>query len=366
MSGGPLAGLRVIEMAGIGPGPFAGMLLADLGADVIRVDRPSSGAGDERARRDVVNRGKRSVIADLKTQAGVDLVLRLVESSDALIEGMRPGVMERLGLGPDVCRERNPRLVYGRMTGWGQSGPLAHVAGHDINYIALTGALWAMGRPGEPPSPPLNLVGDYGGGAMFLVVGVLAALLERASSGEGQVVDAAMVDGTAAITALFSALRATGSWTDQRGANVLDGGAPYYDVYECADGRYLSVGAIEPQFYAELVRRSGFRSDETEAERLRQPAREEWPQYRADWAALFRTRTQAEWTALLSEHDTCVQPVLDWDEATDHPHLRARATFIERDGIVQPAPAPRFSRTPPGVVRRPPVPGEHAGEVAGV
>jgi alpha-methylacyl-CoA racemase len=255
----------------------------------------------------------------------------------------------------------NPRLVYGRMTGWGQDGPLAPRAGHDIDYIALTGALWAMGRPEEPPVPPLNLVGDYGGGAMFLVVGVLAALLERTRSGRGQVIDAAMVDGTAVLTTLFTAMRATGAWTDQRGANVIDGAAPYYAVYGCADGRFLAVGAIEERFYAELVERTGFRAGRED--RFRQPPPEDWEEHRAEWGALFRTRTRDAWTALLGDTDACAQPVLDWAEAPQHPHLVARATFTTIDGIVQPAPAPRFSRTPARVARRPPLPGDLTGEL---
>jgi alpha-methylacyl-CoA racemase len=361
---GPLAGVRVVEMAGIGPAPFAGMMLADMGADVVRVDRPTDGAVDTNARKDVVNRGKRSVTADLKTESGRAFAVSLIDRADVVLEGMRPGVMERLGLGPEACLARNPRLVYGRMTGWGQSGPLAHVAGHDINYIAITGALWAIGRGNERPTPPLNLVGDYGGGAMFLVVGVLAALLERGRSGAGQVVDAAMVDGTATLTSLFSALRATGGWNDQRGTNLLDTGAPFYDVYECADGGFLAVGAIEPQFYRELVERSGFRAGEDEARRFRQPAPPDWPADRVEWAALFRTRTRDEWAGLLAGSDACVQPVLDWEEAARHPHLRDRGTFADIDGIVQPAPAPRFSRTGSAVSRRPPLPGEHSEEVA--
>jgi alpha-methylacyl-CoA racemase len=360
---GPLAGVHVVEIGGIGPVPFAAMLLADLGAEVIRVDRPSSGPSSTDARRDVVNRGKRSVTADLKVPAGKELALELADHADVLLEGLRPGVMERLGLGPDVCLQRNPRLVYARMTGWGQTGPLAQRAGHDINYIALTGALWATGRANERPAPPLNLVGDYGGGSMFVVMGVLAALLERTNSGHGQVIDAAMVDGTAALTTLFSSLRATDRWIDERGANLIDTGAPFYDVYECADGKFLAVGAIEQEFYEELVRRTGFREDRDEGERMHQPTRDEWPAHRPEWSALFLTRTRDEWSELLSDTEACAQPVLTWEEAQQHPHLVARSTFTNIDGIGQPAPAPRFSRTPTRVRRLPPLPGEHSAEI---
>jgi len=360
-STGPLAGVRVVELAGLGPGPFAAMLLADLGADVVRVDRP---AGAGASRQDVVNRGKRSVAVDLKAPAGRDLVLRLVDSADVLLEGFRPGVAERLGLGPQDCADRNRRLVYARMTGWGQQGPLASVAGHDIDYIALTGALWATGRPDERPTPALNLVGDYAGGSMFLVMGVLAALLEAARSGRGQVVDAAMVDGASVLTTMFTALRSMGVWAGGRGQNFLDTGAPWYEVYTCADGRFVAVGALESQFYAELVRLTGFREGEPDQVRLRQPGPERWPADKALWSQLWASRDRDDWTALLGHTDACVQPVLDWDERLEHPHLQARGTFVELDGIVQPAPAPRLSRTPPAVRQRPPVPGEHTREVA--
>lgn len=363
---GPLAGLKVLEMAGIGPGPYAAMLLADMGADVVRVERPSgtptpvAGVGLER---DVVNRGKRSVAIDLKSPDGIDAVRRLVAAADVLIEGFRPGVMERLGLGPDDCLDINPRLVFGRMTGFGQDGPLAPHAGHDIGYIALTGALWATGRNDEKPVPALNLVGDYGGGSMFLVFGIMCALFERISSGCGQVVDAAMVDGAASLTTMFSALRAMGVWRDERGVNLLDTGAPFYEVYECADGKFLAVGALEPQFYAELVRRTGFRSDRPEAERFAQGSRETWPADKAEWAALFRTRSRDEWAALLAESDACVQPVLDWTEARAHPHMASRRTFLDVAGVSQPAPAPRFSRTPGAIDGLPPYAGQHTDEV---
>ena len=362
MSGGPLAGVRVVELAGIGPGPFAAMLLADLGADVVRIDRAGP-VSEAAARADVVNRGKRSLAVDLKSDAGRDVVLRLVETADVLLEGFRPGVAERLGLGPGDCAVRNRRLVYGRMTGFGQDGPLSRVAGHDIGYIALTGALWGSGRAEERPAPPLNLLGDYAGGSMFLVMGVLAAVLEARTSGQGQVVDAAMVDGTSVLTTMFSALTAMGVWDPtRRGSNLLDTGAPFYEVYECADGRFISVGALEPQFYAELVRRTGFRDGEPD--RFAQPGPADWEAHEQEWTALWRTRTRDEWAELLSSTDACVQPVLDWAEARDHPHLRARGTHVELDGIVQPAPAPRLSRTPGGVARRPPVPGEHTAELA--
>ena len=358
---GPLAGVRVVELAGLGPAPFAAMLLADMGAEVVRVDRP---AGTGAARQDVVNRGKRSVAVDLKTPGGRDLVLALVDRADVLVEGFRPGVAERLGLGPAQCSARNRRLVYGRMTGWGQDGPLAKVAGHDIDYIALTGALWASGRAEERPVPALNLVGDYAGGSMFLVMGVLAALLELGRSGEGQVVDAAMVDGASVLTTMFTALQGMGVWGADRGANVFDTGAPFYEVYACADGRWVAVGALEPQFYAELVRITGFLAGSPDEVRYAQPALADWPAHKAMWEQLWRTRSRDEWTALLGHTDACVQPVLDWAERLEHPHLVERATFVEVDGTVQPAPAPRLSRTPGAISRRPPVPGEHTREVA--
>jgi alpha-methylacyl-CoA racemase len=344
--------VRVIELAGIGPGPFAAMLLADMGAEVIRIERvtPQAGRpGADLATRDVINRGRRSVAVDIKHPGGRDLVLDLVERSDVLLEGFRPGVAERLGLGPDACLQRNPRLVYGRMTGWGQEGPLAQFAGHDINYISLTGALWATGRAQEKPVPPLNLVGDYGGGGMFLAFGVACALLEAGRSGQGQVVDAAMVDGSAVLSTMFTAMRAMGSWTNERGVNPLDTGFPHYEVYECADGKFISVGALEPQFYAELVRRTGFQDEGDRLDRATFADRKE------RWAALFLTKTRDEWAQIAAESDACLAPVLDWEEAPAHPHLQARGTYVEVDGIVQPTPAPRFSRTP-GEIRRGPVP----------
>jgi alpha-methylacyl-CoA racemase len=360
---GPLAGVRVVELAGIGPGPFAGMLLADLGADVVRVDRPVTDPVPDGYRRDIVNRGKRSIALDLKAPADLDTARRLITAADVLIEGFRPGVMERLGLGPDDCATLNPRLVYGRMTGWGQDGPLAHRAGHDIDYIAVTGALWAIGRKDERPTPPLNLLGDYAGGSMFLVVGILAALQERTTSGRGQVVDAAMVDGTAVLTTMFSALRSMGMWTDERASNFLDTGAPHYEVYECADGKWLAVGALEPQFYAELVRLTSFREGEPDEIRFRQDGPERVAAAKQEWTALFLTRTRDEWTDLLQDSDACAAPVLNWVEAPEHPHLAARGTFTEADGIVQPAPAPRFGRSDTPLRRPPPYPGEHTDEV---
>jgi alpha-methylacyl-CoA racemase len=369
---GPLRGLRVVEMAGIGPGPYAAMLLADMGADVVRVERPTgtpnpaapvSNIQPPATAHDVVNRGKRSIAVDLKSPDGVAVIRRLVATADVLLEGFRPGVMERLGLGPDECAEINPRLVYGRMTGFGQDGPLASYAGHDIGYIALTGALWATGRSDERPVPALNLVGDYGGGSMFLVFGVMCALFERNVSGRGQVIDAAMVDGAASLTTMFAALRAMGVWRDERGNNLLDTGAPYYEVYECADGKFIAVGALEPQFYAELVRRSGFRAEQSDSDRVRQGKPESWAADKEEWAALFRTKSRDDWAALLAESDACVQPVLDWREAQQHPHLVARQTFLDVGGVGQPAPAPRFSRTVPNVRRLPPYPGQHTAEV---
>jgi alpha-methylacyl-CoA racemase len=357
---GPLARLRIVEFAGIGPGPFCGLLLADMGADVLRVDRAEEvpGAPPAKPPLDLLGRGRRSVGIDLKHREGVELALRLVERSDALIEGYRPGVMERLGLGPEPCLQRNPRLVYGRMTGWGQSGPLAHAAGHDINYIALAGALHAMGRAGEPPAVPLNLVGDFGGGGMLLALGVVAALLERQSSGRGQIVDAAMVDGTALLMTLFYGLRAAGAWRDERGTNALDGGAHYYEVYETRDGRHVAVGALEPRFYADLLRRIGL----AEPGLPRQQDRREWPQMKERLRALFLQKTRDEWCALLEGSDACFAPVLSMAEAPDHPHNRERQTFAQVAGVVQPGPAPRFSRTASAIARPPPHPGQHTDE----
>jgi crotonobetainyl-CoA:carnitine CoA-transferase CaiB-like acyl-CoA transferase len=340
---GPLAGIKVVELAGIGPGPMCAMLLADLGATVLRIDRPEpSDLGIPRSLRyDLLLRGRRSLALDLKRPEGKALALRLVERADALIEGFRPGVTERLGLGPDDCLARNPRLVYGRVTGWGQEGPLAHAAGHDINYIALAGALHAFGRHGQPPTPPLNLLGDFAGGALYLALGLVCGILEARRSGEGQVVDAAMVDGTASLMTAFHGMVAAGLGRHERGTNFNDTGAHFYEAYECADGRWISVAAIEGKFYVELLRRL----DIDPATMPPQMDRERWPEAKTRLTALFKTRTREEWCSLLEGTDACFAPVLTTDEAPLHPHLAARGTYVEIDGIVQPAPAPRFSRS---------------------
>lgn len=350
---GPLAGIKVVELAGIGPGPLAAMLLADLGATVIRVDRKQpSGLGAPRPLRfDIGLRNRPTIRVDLKDSVAVELVLDLVASADALIEGFRPGVMERLGLGPDACLARNPRLVYGRVTGWGQDGPLAHTAGHDINYIALTGLLGAIGREGQPPTVPLNVVGDYAGGSLYLAFGLLAGILHARASGQGQVVDAAMVDGVATLLTPLLGLRAAGMMNGPRGTNLLDSGAPFYDVYACADGRYVSVGSIENKFFLQLLDRLGI-------DRAAFPAQMDracWGRLRQALAETFKTRNRDEWVALLQDTDACFAPVLDIDEAKDHPHLRERGTLIEVDGVVQAAPGPRFSLTP---TARPDAPAE--------
>ncbi|MFI1457479.1 CaiB/BaiF CoA transferase family protein [Streptomyces roseus] len=359
-SGGPLAGVRVVELAGIGPGPFAAMLLADLGADVVRVDRPGGGGLAVDPAYDVTNRGKRSVLVDLKSAGGPERVLDLVERADVLIEGFRPGVAERLGVGPADCHARNPKLVYGRMTGWGQDGPLAHTAGHDIAYIAVTGALGMIGNPGEPPAVPANLVGDYAGGSLYLVIGVLAALQHaRTPGGAGQVVDAAIVDGAAHLTAMIHGMMAAGGWQDRRGANLLDGGCPFYGTYETSDGGYMAVGALEQQFYDTFVELLGI-GDQA-------PARKDvarWGELREAVAARFKSRTRDEWTAVFDGSDACVAPVLSLGEAPHHPHLAARATFTDFGGITQPAPAPRFSATPSAVTSGPALPGAHTESVA--
>ncbi|MFP8945015.1 CaiB/BaiF CoA transferase family protein [Streptomyces fenghuangensis] len=358
---GPLAGVRVVELAGIGPGPFAGMLLADLGADVVRVDRPGGQPLGIDPALDVTGRNKRSVVIDLKADGGPDAVLGLAERADVLIEGWRPGVAERLGVGPGPCLARNPKLVYGRMTGWGQDGPLAASAGHDIGYTAVTGALGMIGPAGGPPAIPANLLGDYAGGSLYLVVGVLAALHHaRAEGGGGQVVDAAIVDGTSHLTAMIHGMLAAGAWQDRRGANLLDGGCPFYGVYGTADGGWMAVGALERPFYDEFARLLGL--DEQTATDRDDPAR--WDGLRRAVAARFRTRTRQEWTEVFDGTDACVAPVLSLREAPAHPHLAARGTYTEHAGAVQPAPAPRFSATP-GALRRPPaVPGADAAEVA--
>ncbi len=356
---GPLTGLKVLEIAGIGPGPFCGMVLADLGADVVRVDRAEreTDRNPACARFDLLARGRRSIGVDLKHADGVATVLDLVAEADVLIEGFRPGVAERLGIGPDVCLAHNPRLVYGRMTGWGQNGPYAHTAGHDINYIALSGALHPIGRRGEAPVPPVNFVGDFGGGGMLLALGVCAAVIEARTSGIGQVVDAAMTDGSALLTTMFHGLAATGAWSTERGTNLLDTGSHMYDVFECADGEYISLGSLEPQFYAEMCTRLGIPIDE-----MPEYDRERWPEFKERIRGVVREKTRAEWCTLLEGTDVCFAPVLSLTEAPTHPHNRERETFIEVDGIMQPAPAPRFSRTP-GAVRRPPsAAGEHTDE----
>jgi alpha-methylacyl-CoA racemase len=365
---GPLTGFRILEIAGLGPAPFCAMLLSDLGAEVVRIDRPGPpGRGvldalDADPRLDLLQRGRRSLAVDLKHPNGAETVLRLAERSDALIEGFRPGVAERLGIGPEACLARNPRLVYGRMTGWGQEGPLASAVGHDIDYIALSGALHAIGRAGERPVPPLNLVGDFGGGALYLAVGILSALLEAFRSGKGQVVDAAMVDGAASLLTMFYGMAAAGTWFDKSGVNLLDGGAPFYDVYETADGKYLAVGALEPRFYAELLRLTGLDTPETPD----LPAQIDivrWPELRQRFTDLFRQRTRDEWCALLEGTEACVAPVLSLSEAPRHPHMAARKTFVEVAGVTQPAPAPRFSRTPGAIQGPPEPPGASTDEV---
>ncbi len=359
---GPLTGLKVLEMAGIGPGPFCGMVLADLGADVVRIDRAERVTDRDPAgsRFDLMARGRRSIGVDLKHAEGVATVLDLVERADVLIEGFRPGVAERLGIGPDACLARNPRLVYGRMTGWGQTGPYAHTAGHDINYIALSGALHPIGRRGEAPVPPVNFVGDFGGGGMLLALGVCAAVIEARVSGMGQVVDAAMTDGSALLTTMFHGLAATGAWTTERGTNLLDTGSHMYDVFECADGEYISLGSLEPQFYAEMCMRLGIPIEE-----MPEYDRPRWPEFKERIKGVVREKTRDEWCALLEGTDVCFAPVLSLTEAPAHPHNRERETFVEVDGIMQPAPAPRFSRTP-GAVRRPPsAAGQHTDEALG-
>jgi alpha-methylacyl-CoA racemase len=358
---GPLAGVTVLEVAGIGPGPFAGMMLADMGADVIRIDRADRVRGEDPATPplDVLARGRRSVAIDLKRPEGKEVVLKLVEQADVLIEGFRPGVMERLGLGPEVCLDRNPGLVYGRMTGWGQEGPMAQAAGHDINYIALAGALEPIGRETGPPIAPLNLVGDFGGGGMFLAFGIAAALVERGASGRGQVVDAAMVDGASTLMGFFHGLKAMGGWSGERGKNILDGGAHFYDAYETRDGKYVSLGSIEPQFYAELIDKAGLAGEELP----HQMDKSGWPAMKERFEALFKTRTRQEWCDLMEGSDVCFAPVLSMDEAPDHPHNVHRQTYVESHGMVQPAPAPRFSRTPAALDRPPAHPGQHTDKV---
>jgi alpha-methylacyl-CoA racemase len=354
---GPLKGLKIIEMAGIGPGPFCGMVLADLGVEIIRVDRASAiGTG---SKQDAANRGKKSIAVDLKSEEGVEVVLKLVETADAIFEGFRPGVMERLGLGPDVCSERNERIVFGRMTGWGQEGPLANAAGHDINYISLTGALAAIGRPGSPPVPPLNLIGDFGGGGMLLALGLLAALLESKESKKGQVVDAAMTDGSALLMTMIYSMYSSGMWKTSMGSNLLDGGSHFYDTYECKDGKFISLGSIEPQFYALLCQIAEL----DESIFGKQMSRDSWPEQKEAIKKIILDKTRDEWCELMEGTDVCFAPVLDMSEAPKHPHNIERKTFIDLEGVTQPAPAPRFSRTEPEVVSSPSVVGEHTDEV---
>ena len=360
---GPLAGYRVIELAGIGPGPFAAMLLADMGAEVIRVERAGAvrGPAPDAAHPDISRRGRRNIAIDLKHPDGAATLLDLVEQADALIEGFRPGVMERLGVGPDECLARNPKLVFGRMTGWGQDGPYAHAAGHDINYISLAGALAHYGRAGGPPTPPMNMVGDFGGGGMFLAFGVVCGLLEAQKSGAGQVVDAAMVDGTATLMTMFWMLSQIGLHDPtQRGVNLLDTGAHFYDVYECSDGEYVSIGSIEPQFYAELMRLTGLADD---AEFAQQMDKTQWPALKLRLTELFRTKTRDEWCEIMEHTDVCFAPVLRMNEAAKHPHNVERGTFVEINGMTQPAPAPRFSRTVPEIERPPAHDGQHTEAV---
>ena len=357
MGMGPLQGIRVIELQGIGPGPFCGMMLSDMGAEVIRIDRAGNvtGGDPETPPIDVLARGRSSIGVDLKNPEGVEVVLRLIETADALIEGFRPGVMERLGLGPEECLARNPRLVFGRMTGWGQEGPYSMAAGHDINYIALAGALEPIGRNGEAPLPPLNLVGDFGGGGMLLAFGVACGIVEAQRSGEGQIVDAAMVDGAATLMAMFHSMRAMGVWNDERGTNLLDTGSHFYDVYECSDGKFISIGSIEPQFYSELLRLTDLEQDEAFAGQM---TRSSWPELKDRISDVFRTKSRDEWCEIMDATDVCFAPVLSLAEAPEHPHNRHREVFTEVAGVMQPNPSPRFSRTKEGIQGPP----SHAGQ----
>jgi alpha-methylacyl-CoA racemase len=359
---GPLKGYKILEIAGIGPGPFAAMMLADQGAEVIRIDRAHGAQGgvNGSAAKDVLNRSRRSLAVDLKKPEGIALVLEMVRQADGLVEGFRPGVMERLGLGPDVCAAANPKLVYGRMTGWGQDGPLAKAAGHDINYIALAGALHAYGRAGEKPTPPINMIGDFGGGGMLMAFGMVCALLEAQKSGQGQVIDAAMIDGSALLMTMIWAFKAMGLWQDRRGVNMLDTGAHFYDTYETADGKYIALGAIEPQFYEEFLQRAGLAEDTDFKNQMLVP---EWPKLKAKLTTHFKTKSRSQWCALFEGSDACFAPVLSMGEAPDHPHVKARSTFIEVEGVVQPAPAPRYSRTRNDRPTPPPLPGAHSAGV---
>jgi alpha-methylacyl-CoA racemase len=358
---GPLEGITIVELAGIGPGPFCGMMLSDMGAEVIRIDRSSAvrGGDPDMPPADVLGRGRKSLAVDLKNPEGVATVLTVVEQADGLIEGFRPGVTERLGLGPDECLARNPKLVYGRMTGWGQEGPYAPAAGHDINYISLAGALEPMGRKGQPPTPPINLIGDFGGGGMVLAYGMVCAMLEAQRSGRGQVVDAAMVDGAAVLINFLWGLKAVGIWGPERGTNMLDTGAHFYDVYECADGTYVSIGSIEPQFYAELKRLAELDDDDFGD----QMNRDAWPGMKEKLAAVLKAKTRAEWCAIMEHSDVCFAPVLTMEEATEHPHNVARGTFVDNAGMIQAGPAPRFSRTEAEVAGPAAHAGQHSDEV---
>ena len=357
---GPLQGVKIVELAGIGPGPFAGMLLSDMGADIVRIDRAQqvNPASFGKPNLEPLYRGRRSIGVDLKNPEGVELVLRLVEQADALVEGYRPGVTERLGLGPDVCLARNPKLVYGRMTGWGQDGPMAQAAGHDINYIALAGALAHFGRAGGKPTPPINLVGDFGGGGMFMAFGVVCGILEAQRSGKGQVLDVAMIDGSAILMTMMWGLKQIGFWDERMGVNVLDTGAPFYDTYETSDGKFISLGSLEPQFYAELIQRLGLEGEDLP----QQMDRNGWDTLRTRFTELFKTKTRDEWDAILAGSDACYAPVLTMSEATNNEHIKALSTIIERGGVHQPAPAPRFSRTAPEVQRDAPWPGQHTDD----
>ncbi len=356
MGQGPLAGIKIVEFAGIGPGPFCGMLLSDQGADVVRIDRKGPGRD---SKFNIEGRGRRSIALDLKDPADIEKALQLISKADGLIEGFRPGVMERLGLGPDVCLERNPALVYGRMTGWGQYGSLSHSAGHDINYISITGGLHAMGRSGETPAPPLNLVGDYGGGALYLAFGLCAGLLHAKATGEGQVIDVAMSDGAASLLAMFYGMRGAGVWRDERGTNLLDGGAPFYDAYECKDGGMISIGSIEPQFYALLLEKAQI----TDPQFQKQNDLANWPEMKQKIIDLFKTKTRDEWCEIMEGTDICFAPILSMAEAPDYKHNKDRETFVELDGVVQPNIAPRFSKTPGKIQGPPPKVGEHTDEV---
>ncbi|MCH2568110.1 MAG: CoA transferase [Pseudomonadales bacterium] len=354
---GPLSGVRIIELAGIGPGPFCGMMLSDMGAEVIRIDRPAKSS--VRRTIDVLARGRKSIAVDLKTKAGVETVLRLCESADALFEGFRPGVTERLGLGPELCMARNPKLVYGRMTGWGQEGPMAQAAGHDINYISLAGALHAIGNKGGKPVPPLNLVGDFGGGGMLLAFGLVCGILEARGSGKGQVIDSAMVDGAASLMAMFFSMQAVGAMNHERASNMLDGGAHFYDTYETSDGKYISLGSIEPQFYALLLEKAGLDADVFGS----QMDKSRWADYKSELTVVFKTKTRDEWCGIMEGTDICFAPVLSLDEVAHHPHNSHRDTFVELEGVTQPAPSPRFDRTVPELTHAARKPGEDSREV---